>query len=69
MEKRHILIEKANLFSDKRKENNLDFHQYDSDKGYWKNIKTDLASINDALFMRPATKKCDIETGEDKKGE
>lgn len=69
MEKKHILIEKAHLFYDKKKENNMELHRYDSEKGYWKNLKTNCASINDESFKRPATKKCDIETGEDKKGE
>ena len=42
---------------------------YDSSKGFWVNNQNGLASIDDPGFRPPRSKKADVETGEDKKGE
>ncbi len=42
---------------------------YDSESGYWINEKTKIPMILDSEGIRPRTKKEDIETGEDRKGE
>lgn len=69
MKENHILIEKAFVYDNKRKETNLEKHYYDDIKGYWRNKINNFASIKDNGFKKPSTKKCDVETGEDQKGE
>lgn len=66
---KHIMIEKAHVFTKGRKENNLEMHYFDNEKGYWRNKTTNIPSILDDEFKKPGTKKCDVETGEDRKGE
>ncbi|MFZ7122071.1 MAG: hypothetical protein ACOWWH_14115 [Eubacteriaceae bacterium] len=73
MEKQHILIEKAFIY------NSPNFYQikkvprqykYDKISGYWiKFNNRDAPAITDSTFSKPITKKHDIETGEDQKGE
>jgi hypothetical protein len=67
--KRHILIEKAYCYPDPRESrvpNNCTFIQK---SGYWRNNSTGeiMMLSNDSCF--PQTKKEDVETGEDQKGE
>jgi hypothetical protein len=64
----HILIDNAKRF---RKGSNSSFlkdFNYDIQEGYWKSLEgQSLINSNNALV--PITKKNDIETGEDRKGE
>lgn len=66
---KHLLIEKAFIYDIPNTANNMSCHVYDSAKGFWVNSETGISSINDASFLPPRSKKADIETGEDKKGE
>ncbi len=43
--------------------------RYDSEKGYWLSGAEPLVSTDNFLATDPTTKKCDVETGEDQKGE
>ncbi len=67
--KEHILLQKAFIYK-KRKNINppADFY-YDQLLGAWKNISDNTLLINAKNFRALATKKLDIETGEDHKGE
>jgi hypothetical protein len=73
MENQHILIEKAFIykkpnFSQRKKV--LKQYKYDKISGYWINFNNkDAPAITDPAFSKPITKKHDIETGEDQKGE
>jgi hypothetical protein len=43
--------------------------QYDGVKGYWINIENGNPLMHEDAGFKPRTKKEDIETGEDRKGE
>jgi hypothetical protein len=65
----HILLKKAFRFS-KRKdiEAPLDFI-YNRSIGAWKSKVDNSLLINNKDFPAVSTKKCDVETGEDQKGQ
>lgn len=64
----HILIESATKFDlTKNNENALDSAYYDKICGYWVDKISKSAWINNPNRPKPTSKKCDIETGEDKK--
>lgn len=64
----HILIENSSIF-DTDKEHGLPTEDhYDSSKGYWRSANGSPSILN-GNFNDDSSKKCDIETGEDKKGE
>jgi len=42
---------------------------YDRLLGYWRQREGDKAAVLDPKFSGPKTKKADVETGEDQKGE
>lgn len=67
--KEHILLEKTFRYPESKVDPMPQNCTYNTKKGYW--IKNDTA---EALMLsddprRPQSKKCDIETGEDQKGE
>ena len=64
----HILLEKAFTYPEPIKISDPDNCYYDDRSGYWKDF-TGKAAINNSVFRVGETKKCDIETGEDQKGE
>lgn len=65
---KHVLIENSTTFSTSKERKPIFEGQYDTSKGYW--TKQDgSAIILDKDFKDDNSKKCDIETGEDKKGE
>ena len=43
--------------------------RYNTAAGYWINDMTKMPMVLDPEGIKPRTKKCDIETGEDRKGE
>lgn len=67
--KKHILTEKAFTYDLPRTAPNMSGYEFNDEKGYWVNQSSKKPSIEDPLFAAPRTKKADIETGEDKKGE
>lgn len=67
--KKHILKEKAFVYELPRTEPKMDGYEFNDENGYWINQSNKKACIKDPSFAAPRTKKHDIETGEDKKGE
>lgn len=66
---KHLLIEKALIYDVPETIENTSGHKYDAKKGYWVCTNNDTPSIYSENFRPPRSKKADIETGEDKKGE
>ncbi len=67
--KNHILLQKAFIYKKRKKLQPPDNFVYDEVLGAWKNILDNSLLINAKNFRALATKKMDIETGEDHKGE
>lgn len=67
--KKHLFLEKAFVYPLNEKHIGLPDSDYDYLKGFWINKKLNIPSIEDVNFSGPRTKKHDIETGEDQKGE
>ncbi|WP_270505849.1 hypothetical protein [Paraclostridium sordellii] len=66
---KHLFLEKVFKYDIKdRKKGDLSGYMYNSKLGYWVNSVMEPC-INNANFIKPQTKKEDVETGEDKKGE
>lgn len=65
----HIFEKNAFLYPVKNNEPDMSNYEYDTQKGYWINIRTNILLINDKNGPRPQSKKCDQETGEDRKSE
>jgi len=66
----HILLEKAFRYNvPKQKRNLFRDYKYNNIKGYWVNVKNGNALMLENGDFKPRTKKEDIETGEDRKGE
>ena len=66
----HILIEKAFKYNiPKQTEKLFEEYKYDDLKGYWINIANGNPLMTENVDFKPRTKKEDIETGEDRKGE
>lgn len=66
----HLLIEKS--FKYKVREQKIALFNdyfYDDTSGYWKNKRNGLPLMHEENQFKPHTKKEDIETGEDRKGE
>ena len=64
----HILLERAFIYPKPLTIKDPDNCKYDEVSGYWKDSKGNAAIISES-FRAGETKKCDIETGEDQKGE
>lgn len=69
MRVKHILLEKAFIYDKEQEKFKNGDYVYDPFLGYW--IKKDNVkpAVYDPEFPEPKTKKQDIETGEDQKGE
>ncbi len=65
---KHIFLDNIFEYEPKKDKGNLTNYKYDSKSGYWVN-KLGQACISLSNFAKPRTKKADIETGEDQKGE
>ena len=65
---RHILLAKTFTYSEPLMIKDPDNCRYDEVSGYWR-TNDGTAAIMSESFRAGATKKCDIETGEDQKGE
>lgn len=67
--KEHLLIEKAYIYPVPRQQLKVEGCKYDRKNGYWIQEETGEPMVFDRRHPGPQTKKCDIETGEDQKGE
>lgn len=67
--KQHILLKNAFYYEKRDKIELPDNYTFDDNKGYW------IDNVNNEIMMlsknakKPQTKKADLETGEDQKGE
>jgi len=69
MNTKHILIEKAFIYKKKQKKFKNKNYIYNHSLGYWIQKNNKKPAIYDTEFPVSMTKKADIETGEDQKGE
>ena len=69
MSVKHILIEKAFVYKKERENFEDENYVYDYSLGYWIKKDNGKPAVYDPEFSGPRTKKEDIETGEDQKGE
>ena len=66
----HLLIEKSFKYKVQEQKTALvNDYFYDDTSGYWKNKYNGLALMHEKNNFKPRTKKEDVETGEDRKGE
>jgi hypothetical protein len=70
MQNNHILLEKSKKYN---KKNQSEFlhkeYQYRPIDGYWSALVGGVALMISSVGPKPTTKKEDVETGEDRKGE
>lgn len=67
--KRHILLEKAYTYDNVSHELKPEGCSYDRICGLWRMDSTGEVMMMSNFAQKPETKKCDVETGEDQKGE
>lgn len=67
--KEHILLEKAYVYEDVPKQLTPEGCFYDRTSGLWREDGTGDILMLSNNARKPKTKKCDVETGEDQKGE
>lgn len=67
--KKHILLENAHVYPLPRKHPQMKGYSYSDEKGYWTSKASLEAYVYNKDEEKPRTKKCDVETGEDQKGE
>ncbi|MBR0413749.1 MAG: hypothetical protein IJI67_01600 [Clostridia bacterium] len=67
--KKHIIIEKSKKYVLTNQELVPAGCSYNSKGGFWVDDSSNIAMMRSLNFELAATKKCDIETGEDQKGE
>jgi hypothetical protein len=65
----HILIEKLHRYKVNSRGNDPEGYEYDAGVGYWRSSTNGSPLVSDENIRKPMTKKADVETGEDKKGE
>ncbi len=65
----HIIIEKAVKYSVPDQSPTPYGCTYKTQEGYWVENLSNTAMMKSDNPQKPTTKKCDIETGEDQKGE
>lgn len=67
--KQHVIIEKAKRYNISNSLGSLDGCTYDVHNGFWVDNSTNKPMMCGNGSRKPTSKKCDIETGEDQKGE
>lgn len=67
--KEHILLEKAYVYNDVPKRLTPEGCSYDRNSGLWRMDRTGEVMMISNYAQKPQSKKCDVETGEDQKGE
>lgn len=66
----HLLIDKSFRYKiPAQKETLLRDYSYNETKGYWLNKNNGHPLMHESNQFKPRTKKEDVETGEDRKGE
>jgi len=68
MTKKHLLLEKAFVYEAPRKKPELNGYTLIDELGYWID-EDNIPYVLDLRRPKPQTKKADVETGEDQKGE
>ncbi len=67
--KEHIILEKAKRYEVSINNKNPDGCTYKSKEDFWIENISNKAMMKSDNPKKPTSKKCDIETGEDQKGE
>lgn len=67
--KEHMLLEKAYIYPLPKSTPDMIGFEYDSKKGFWIDVNTKEPFVMNSLYPGARSKKCDVETGEDQKGE
>lgn len=67
--KQHIILERAYVYDNPRHESVPEGCTYDRKCGLWRVNETNEVMMTSDIAEKPETKKCDVETGEDQKGE
>lgn len=66
----HVLLERSRKYNKKGQSEFLNKeYQYNPIDGYWSALNDGTALMMSASAVKPTTKKEDVETGEDRKGE
>lgn len=65
----HLLLEKAFVYPLPKEALDIAGYTYNESKGYWVTQGNQAPAILDSKMRKPVSKKCDVETGEDQKGE
>ncbi|MCZ0871257.1 hypothetical protein [Peribacillus sp. AS_2] len=68
-EQKHLLIQKAFIYEKPRQKPELNDYVFLDKSGYWIDKKDSQPYVLDTKRPKPRTKKADVETGEDQKGE
>jgi hypothetical protein len=67
--RKHILLQKAVVYDVPIIKQTIPGYEYRTEDGFWVNKTTSTPLMFDDIDFKPRTKKEDIETGEDRKGE
>lgn len=67
--KKHLLIEKAYIYALPKEKPQFDGCTFNHRWGYWVNNDNKTPYVLDRRTVGPRSKKADVETGEDQKGE
>ncbi len=67
--KEHIILQKAKKYDISNQNLIPNGCSYKAKNGYWVENSSNVAMMKSDNPQKPVTKKCDIETGEDQKGE
>ncbi len=67
--KDHIILEKAIKYNIPNQNLTPNGCTYNAKKGFWVDPTSNNAMMKTYNPKKPTTKKCDVETGEDQKGE
>ena len=67
--KDHIIIEKAKKYNISDRNLIPSGCTYKAQEGFWVDNSSNIAMMKSVKSQKPASEKCDIETGEDQKGE
>ncbi len=65
----HVILDNAKVYPVSRSITTPEGYQYDESSGFWCSETTGEPMIYEKNPNPPTSKKCDIETGEDQKGE
>jgi len=67
--KEHLLLEKAYIYPVPKSTPDMSGFEYDAQGGYWIDSVTKEPFVMNSAYPGTRSKKCDVETGEDQKGE